>query len=131
MRLVDVECAKCGELTEDLWNDELPTQCACGGDIKTVFCRPPSVDARAPFKVLSLGGPAFTSYRQMESYAKQTGQVVIPKEEQAKMRRTTTEERLAKTLPQKLEAFQKAKYRLTHGYVDHPKLPSEKEFKTS
>jgi hypothetical protein len=93
-----------------------------------VLLAPPSVDARSPFKVLSLGGPSFSSYRQMEKYAKDTGQVVLPKEEQQKRKAPPTfADRLSKNMPEKIEAFKKAKYRLDHGYRDHPKLPSEKE----
>lgn len=123
--LVDVECSKCKVKIFDVWEDEIPECCTV--PMQKVLLRPPSVDSRSPFQVLSLGGPSFSSYRQMENYAKETGQVVVPKEEQQRMRRTTTEERLKKTLPQKIEAFNKAKYRLKHGYRDHPKLPTEKE----
>jgi hypothetical protein len=132
MRLLDYACHSCKVIVQDVFDDEPAPRCECCKDAMVrVLISPPSVDARSPFRVLSLGGPSFTSYRQMESYAKQTGQTVLPKEEQARMRQTTTEERLRRNMPQKIEAFKKAKYRLAHGYRDHPKLPTEKELKTS
>lgn len=127
--LVDAECLVCGRREYDVWEDEL--EVCCGKPMEKVFLRAPLVDARSPFKVLSLGGPAFSSHYEMEQYAKATGQTVMTKEEQQRRRQVTTEERLNRTLPQKIEAFQKAKYRLRHGYQDHPKLPTEKELKTS
>lgn len=127
MRLLDLVCANCGLIFEDVWNDEVPAVCSsCGsGSLNVVYLRSAVVDAFEPKVIPEIRGRAFSSHREMEKHAKATGQTLMSKKEEENLRKHTVEERLASRHGALREAVQKSVYRVKHGYVDHK--PMEKE----
>ncbi len=127
MRLLDMACSKCGLIREDIWDDELPVSCECGGEMVKVLLHSPHMDACVPVERTKTTGKEFLSHRHMEKYAKQTGQAVFSPKEYERMKKTTTEERLKKKHGALREIVEKTYYRVTHGYKDAPERPKVKE----
>jgi hypothetical protein len=130
MQLIDLRCASCSTVFEDVWWDEVFEKClSCGGKVTKVLLRAPIVDAREPFYVESLGRK-FTSHHEMDAYAAKNGKVVDlvdGRKSSPTYKSTSVAERLAAgqkkaDLP---EIIKKASYRIKHGYQDVPPLTKE------
>lgn len=123
-RMMDFRCPVCGKVYLDLLMDteyvEAP-EC-CNVTAVWFLSAPPTVDARAPFYDQSLG-QTFTSFRQVDQYAKANGKVIVGANERPKFK--TTEERIDANRPKRMEAVRKSYYRLKHGYQDHPPLEKD------
>jgi predicted nucleic acid-binding Zn-ribbon protein len=126
MRLVDIGCDNCGALYEDVWNDEIPAVCGtCGSAaIRVVMLKPPAVDAS---EVVGGGGRIFSNRREMWKAARAEGAEPVAPKDYENLRKTTTEDRLAKKRGPLKAAVEKAFYRLKHGYQDAPTKSPIKE----
>ncbi len=132
MRLVDLRCKSCNEEFEDVWKDEVFTECPLchNGTVEQFWKHAPIVDAKMPFYVESLG-KKFTSTMQMERYAKSQGKVIEQVDGRKMQSRPTktVEERLqdGQKKANLRETIKKSAYRLRYGYKDVPNLPKESE----
>jgi predicted nucleic acid-binding Zn-ribbon protein len=119
LRLIDLACNNCGLIYEDVWDDEKPAACTtCGSNqIRTIMLWAPAVDAS---EVVGGGGRKFSNRREMWKAARAEGAEPISPKDYENLKKTTTEDRLAKKRGPLKAAVEKAFYRVNHGYKDTP-----------